>query len=233
MELGAVFLTVLVYAAAGYLWYQQRTPIFALAVLSGHLSVLASPLWRLLYGVSYSPGLDAVQALLGQPIPLVAVFAAGWFYPLPAMAVLYLYFTRWWFPGPLTALLTFCVFLLYHLLIETLGLRSSLWSYRGPALPFGLSSPLLSAVMAGLTSLGLLYVLLVSYRSAWVSMALAVVPATLLMSLLVNGLLGAPLWLTLRLGGAEWMVALGLASALVLLAWALQIVTAGVSKVEH
>lgn len=233
MEIAAVFLTLLVYGAAGYLWYAQRTPIYVLAMLSGHVAVIASPLWRLLYGVSYSPSLEAVQAILGQPIPFAAVVAAGWFYPLPALAVLFLYFTRWWFPGQITALLTFFVFLLYHLLIESLGLRASLWTYSGPALPFGVSSPVLAAIMSGLVSLALLYVLLISYRSAWVSMALAVVPATLLISLIVHGLLGAPLWVTLRLGGASWAVALGLASALALLAWAVHIVTAGLGRVEQ
>lgn len=232
MEIAAAFLTLLFYGAAGYLWYQQRTPVYVLAMLSGHVAVVASPLWRLLYGVSYSPSLDAVQAILGQPIPFAAVVASSWFYPLPALVVLYLYFTRWWFPGQLTALLTFFVFLLYHLLIESLGLRASLWSYSAPALPFGISSPVLSAVMSGLVSLALLYVLLISYRSAWVSMALAVVPATLLLSLIVHGLLGAPLWITLRLDGAGWALALGLASALGLIAWAVQIVTAGLGKVE-
>jgi hypothetical protein len=233
MEIAAVFLTILAYSAAGYLWYQQRTPIYALALLSGHVSVLASPLWRLLYGVNYSPNLEAVQAILGQPIPFAALLAASWFYPLPALVVIYLYFTRWWFPGPITAVLTYLIFLLYHLLIETLGLSADLWTYSGPPLPFGVSTPVLAAVMSSLTSLGLLYVLLSSYRAAWISMAITIVPATLLISLIVHGLLGAPLWVTLRLGGAGWAISLGLASALALLAWAVYIVAGGLSKVER
>lgn len=232
MELAAILLTVIVYGLAGYLWWQQRSPIYLFALLSGHLSALASPLWRLLYGVTYSSGLDTIQAILGQPIPQTVLIAAAWYYPLPALVVLFLYQTRWWFPGLITGLLTFLVFLLYHLLIETLGLRNSLWSYRGLALPLGLSSPIFSALMSGLVSYGLLYVLLAVYRYAWLSMALAMLPAALVLSLGVHGLLGAPLWVALLLQGAPWMVTIGMLSAIALLLWAVSIITGGIRRLE-
>lgn len=232
MQTAAILLLIICYGAAGYLAWQQRTPIYLLALAAGHLSALASPLWQLIYGVSYGVSLEAVQATISQPAPAALILAAGWHYPLPAMLVLYLYMTRWWFPGSITGLLTYLIFLLYHLLIELVGLRARLWSYRDMALPLGVPSPLVAAIMAGLISYAFLYVLLATYRYARLSMALAVVPAALLISLLIHGVLGAPLWIALVLNGAAWAVGLGTVSALALLLWAIQIVTGGISRVE-
>jgi hypothetical protein len=232
MQAAAILLLIICYGAAGYLAWRQRTPIFLLALVAGHLSALASPLWRLLYGLSSGVSMGAVRDAISQAPPTETILAAGWHYTLPAALVLYLYMTRWWFPGALTGLLTFCVFLLYHLLIELVGLRASLWSYRTVPLPLSLPSPLLAAIMAGLISYAFLYVLLSSYRYAWLSMALAVAPAVLLVSLLIHGLLGAPLWIALALSGPSWAVSIGALSALALLLWAIQIVTSGIRHVE-
>lgn len=232
MEVLVILLMIICYGLAGYLAWQQQTPIYLLALVSGHLSALVSPLWRTLYGLNYSLSLGTVQTLIGQPVPLPVLFGAGWFYPLPALAVFYLYMTRWWFPGYLSGALTFAVFWLYHLLIELLGLRASLWSYQASSLPLGSSNPMLTALMAGLVSFGLLYVLLMVQRYAWTSMAIALLPATLLISLLVHGLLGAPLWIALLLDGQPWAVAIGLVSNLALVVWAVQIITSGIRRLQ-
>jgi hypothetical protein len=232
MQAAAILLLIMCYGAAGYLAWQQRTPIYLLALAAGHLSALALPLLSLLYDMGGAMSLDAVQSAISHAPPAMTLLAAGWHYPLPALLVLYLYLTRWWFPGRITGILTYLIFLLYHLLIELVGVRASLWSYQPGTLPLGLPSPLLAAIMAGLISYAFLYALLGSYRYAWLSMTLAVVPAMLLLSLLVHGLLGAPLWIALILKGASWAVGLGTLSALALLLWAIQIVTVGISRVE-
>lgn len=232
MEFAATLLLLISYGLACYLGWTQRTPIYLFAIVGGHLSALASPLWRGLYGVRYSLDLATVQTLPGQPVPLPVLIGAGWYYPLPALVVLYLYTTRWWFPGGLTGVLTYLVFLLYHLLLEALGLRTQTWAYSGVTLPFGFSAPLLSAMMSGLISYGLLYMLLATQRSTWPSMLLAVVPAPLVLSLLVHGLLGAPLWIARLLQGEPWAVAAGLISCLVLLGWAAQIITGGIRRLH-
>ncbi|NTW98192.1 MAG: hypothetical protein HGB28_06565 [Oscillochloris sp.] len=225
-------LLLICYGAAGYLAWQQRNPIYVLALVAGHLSVLLSPLWGLLYGAGDGVSPGAVVAAISRPAPASLILAAGWHYPLPALLVIYLYTTRWWFPGSLTGVLTYMAFLFYHLLIELAGLQARLWSYQGVDLPLGLPSPLLAAIMAALVSYALLYALLATYRYAWASMALAVVPAALLLSLLVHGLLGAPLWIALALDGAPWAVGIGTASALALLLWAIMIVTGGLRRIE-
>lgn len=232
MELAATLLLIVCYGLAGYLAWSQRTPLYLFTLLAGHVGAFASPLWRVLYGVSYSLDLPTVQTLLGQPVPLPVVLGSGWYYTLPALVVFFLFTIRWWFPGSLTGILTYLIFLLYHLLIETLGLRTQAWAYNAIDLPLGFSTPLLASIMAGLISYGLLYVLLAVHRFAWPSLLAAVLPSALALSLLIHGLLGAPLWLALLLDAQAWAVAAGLAISVGLLAWAGQIVTGGISRLS-
>jgi hypothetical protein len=226
----ATLLLIVCYGLAGYLGWMQRTPIYLITIVAGHLAATVSPLWRVLYAMTYSLDLGMVQTLLGQPVPLLVAIGSGWHYPLPALVVYYLYTARWWFPGALTGLLTLLVFLLYHLLIETIGLRTQIWVYSATELPLNFSKPLLAAIMAGLVSYGLLYAILSVQRSTWPSMLLALLPTPLLLSLLIHGLLGAPLWAALALGGAQWAVLAGLLSTLILLGWAAQIITGGIGR---
>jgi hypothetical protein len=166
---------------------------------------------------------------------------AGWFYTLPAMVVLYLYRyqLQMRFSGYLTGLVIYGAFLFYHLILETIGLRFQIWSYQSPAtMPLGISSALLSVIMAALISLGLLYLLLVIYRYGWLSMLLTLLPSTLVLSLLIHGILGAPLWIAMfgisrLLPGQSWVITIGLISTLALLAWAVHIVCWGLQHVDE
>jgi hypothetical protein len=232
MTVAALLILILCYGLAGYLTWLQRTPIYLLALCSGHLSSLASPLWELLYQVRYNEAFAVVRVLFEQPIPWPVVTGSGWYYPLPALLVFYLYRARWWFPGSLTGLLTYLVFLLYHLLIQAVGVRSGTWVYNGDALPFGVPALLIAALMAAFISLGVLYALISVWRYALLSMLIALLPVTLVLSLFVHGLLGAPLWIALFLDAPTWAVSLGLVSSLALLAWAVQIMTYGLSRLE-
>lgn len=228
----AILVTIVCYALAGFLWYQQRAPIYLLCLISGHLAAFASPLWNLLYGVQFSPNLETIQALMGETVPTAVLIASAWYYPLPAALVLFLFTTRWWFPGYLSAIITFLIFLLYHLLIETVGLRSNMWAADWPTLPLGLPGALLPATMAGVISFGMLYVLLSTYRYALLSLALVIIPAVLGISLLVRGILGSPVWVALLLDGVTWAITIGMICVLALLAWAVHIVAVGISRVE-
>lgn len=230
MQFAAILLLIICYGLAVYLGWLQRTPLYLITIVAGHLAALASPLWRALYDVAFNAGLATTQTLLGQEVPTALLLGAGWLHPLPALIVFYLYTARWWFPGLVTGALTFLIFVLYHLLVETIGLRTQTWAYSGPPLPLDFSKPLLAALMAGLVSYGLLYAVLAAHRSSWQGMLIAILPAPLLVSLLVHGLLGAPLWAALLLDGQGWAVLAGLVSTLVLLAWAAQIITGGVKR---
>jgi hypothetical protein len=226
----AILLGIVCYAAAGYLLWERRTFIYLFALLGGHLSALANPLWRALYGITVSPDLAAFQALLGQREPLSALLAAGWHYPLPALIVLYLRRERWWFPGIISGGLTYLIFVLYHLLIEAIGLRNNVWAYSETALAFGLPPVLLAGLMAGLISYILLFLIINILHYAPISMFATVFPAVLAISLLVFGLLGAPFWITRLLAAADWASSIGLASTLLLIVWAVQIVTVGIHR---
>jgi hypothetical protein len=123
--------------------------------------------------------------------------------------------------------------LFYHTILESIGLRLGLWTYSGaPALPLGISHALLSTVMAALISLAFLYVLLLTRRSSLPGLLLALLPALLLLTLLVRGLLGAPLWVAQLIDEPTWIVTIGMLSTLGLLLWAIHIVARGLSRIE-
>jgi hypothetical protein len=61
---------------------------------------------------------------------------------------------------------------------------------------------------------------------------LALLPALLLLTLLVRGLLGAPLWVAQLIDEPTWIVTIGMLSTLGLLLWAIHIVARGLSRIE-
>jgi hypothetical protein len=226
MLVGVILLTICVYALAIFLWVRERAPNYVVAMLGGHLAVLLSPLWQALYGFAYDPafravlGVGRIAALDRAPAYVLPwpVFLAGWMLGLPALVVFYLFRHRWWFPGYVTSLLTFVLFVLYHLLIETIGTRQEWWVYTGEnLLPLGIPQTLLSALMNGLISLGMLAALLLTRRYSLSSLLMIVLPIPFALSLLVNGLLGAPLYTVLLLDAQSWAAAIGLVGTLGLL----------------
>jgi len=252
MELGVILLTLGAYSLAGYLWWREHSPNYLIALLAGHLGSLLSPLWQSLYGFTYAAGLPALYTLLGHPLPRI-IFVAAWTIMLPPLVIFYLYRHRWWFAGYITCIMTFVVFVLYHLLIELIGVQRGWWCYTGepslpfglplllqppragaicgnPVLPFGLPVTFLSALMNGLISLGLLSVLVFTRRYAWTSLVLILLPMPLLLSLFVNGLLGAPLYAAMLLRAQSWAGAIGLLGTLGLVVWAAHIVAGSLDQ---
>jgi hypothetical protein len=63
-------------------------------------------------------------------------------------------------------------------------------------------------------------------------MLLVLLPATLLASLFVHGLLGAPFWITLLIDMQSWVLSIGALSTLALLIWAVHIIARGLGGVE-
>ena len=235
MEAAISLLTVLCTGAALYLCWHQRTPIYLLTLVSGAIGSVVSPLWPLLYGSSYASSMTVFYTLFGFTLYQPVIIAASWFYPLPALVVLYLYRLRWWFPGYFPAILTYLGFLLYHVVIEVVGLNLNIWNYHDfyRVLPLGIAHWFLSALMAALISLPLLYILLLTLRQSWDSMVIVVLPALLLLTLLVRGLLGAPVWISLLFRSQSWAASIGMLSTLALLAWAMHIVAWGMSRVHR
>jgi hypothetical protein len=234
MQAAVILLTFICYGAAIYLWWRSHTPIFFFTLLAGHLGSAMTPLWTLLYGKTYDAEMHPLYTLASFTVYQPIMISYAWVYTLPALAVLFLYQSRRWLSSYLMSLVTFGVFLLYHLLIELSGLSLGIWSYSNvTVLPFGIENWMLSIVMAALISLALLYVLLLIFRFSWTSMLVMLIPAPLLLSVLVRGLLGAPSWISLMLEVQTWAASIGVISTLALIAWAVHIVSSGLSRVDR
>ncbi len=241
MQAGIIFASVTVYALAIFLWWRERAPSYFVALLAGHLAVLLSPFWQALYGFSYNEdfptlyrlgavgGIQALARLQAYGLPR-PVFQVAWSIMLAPLTIFYLYRHRWWFPSYLTSLLTFILFVLYHLLAEMIGLRQGWWIYSGGELPLGLGQPVLAALMNGLVSLGALAALLLTRRYALGSLLAILLPIPLALSLLVHGLLGAPLYTALLLQAQSWAGAIGLIGTLGLLASGVHIVASSLEQ---
>jgi hypothetical protein len=228
MELGVFLFTLGAYGLAGWLWWREETPNYLVALVAGHLGSLPSPLWQLLYQFSYDPNWAPLFTLFERPLPFV-IFMAAWTMMLPPLVVFFLYKHRWWFPGYAPGILTFVLFVIYHLIIENIGLRGGWWIYRGAdTLPLGLRVTFLSALMSGLISLGLLSLLILTRRYAWVSLLVILLPMPLVLSLFVHGLLGAPLYTALLLRAQSWAGAIGMLGTLGLLLWGAHIVAGSI-----
>jgi len=242
MEVSIILLTLCAYGLAIFLWVRERTPNYVVGMLGAHLAVLLSPFWQALYGFAYDERMPELYHIGGNGrllglIPMEAyalprpIFLIGWLAMTPALAVFYLFRHRWWFPGYVTSLLTFILFVVFHLLIETFGVRQGWFHYtRIDVLPFGVPQPLLSALMNGLVSLGALAALLLTRRYALSSLLLIVMPIPFALSLLVNGLLGAPLYTALILQAQSWAGAIGLVGTLGLLASGAHIVAGSLER---
>lgn len=224
MQFGIFLLTLLAYGLAFFLWYRERTPNYVVGLLAGHLFSLASPLWQMLYRFSYDPQWAPLYTAFGHALPRLT-FIAAWTFMIPPLLIFFLYRNHWWEPSYLIGLLTFALFVVYYLIIESLGIRSGWWHYsNADTLPLGLQVTLLSALMNGLVALGSLSILIMTRRYAWLSLLLLLLPMPLILSLFVNGLLGAPLYTVLLLQAQSWAGIIGMIGTLGLLLWGAHIV---------
>ena len=223
MQFSIILLTLAMYGLAGYMWYRERTANYLIALAAGQIGTLFAPLWQWVYRFAYSPTFAPLFTLFGQDMPRV-VFLGGWLTVLPALVIFFFYRARWWFPGYLTGVLTFVLFVVYHLMVEAIGVRLRLWSYDETfALPFGLRASIIAALMSGLVSLGTLSLLLLTRRYALTSLLTILLPTPLVLSLFVHGLFGAPLYAALFLQSRDmasgWATTIGAVGTLGLVLW--------------
>ena len=95
--------------------------------------------------------------------------------------------------------------------------QSWLLYHNSVLLPLGVPQLLLSAIMNGLVGLATLAAILLTRRYSLTSLLWIVMPIPLALSLLVHGLLGAPLYTALILQAQSWAGAIGLLGTLGLL----------------
>jgi hypothetical protein len=236
MEIGVILLTLGAYGLAIYQGLRERTALYAVALLAGQISTLPSPLWQLLYQFQYQSFLTPLYIVFEHPLPR-AIFLAGWTALLPPLLVVVLTQRQRWAASYAAALLLFTLFLIYHLVIEAIGIRSVWWNYRSPSLPLGLSSDLLAAIMNALVSLGALAALQMTRRHTLFSLLIFVLPIPLLLRLLVHGLLGAPIFTVLlirsflpELSPESWADTIGTLGTIILLGWAVHLVAVTLAR---
>lgn len=234
METAVILLTIVAYGVALFLWWWWRTPIFFFTLLGGHIGSLISPLWPLLYSDTYRADLTIFYSIADIDFYRAIVIGSAWYYSLPALVVLALYRLRWWFSGYIMGLATFAAFVFYHFLFELSGINMGLWSYaQTPNLLPGVDHWILSVVMAALISFSLLYLLLLIWRFSLISMLFMLAPALLLLSLVVRGMLGAPLWIAMMFDAQNWAAVVGVLCTIGLLAWGIHIVAWGLARVDR
>jgi hypothetical protein len=236
MELGVIILTIGVYGLAIYQGVRERTALYVVALLAGQLSTLASPIWQILYRFSYAGGGSALLTLFGRSLPQI-IALAGWTALLPALLVIAFSQRRFWFTSYPAALLLFAVFLIYHLVIETIGTQAGWWRYDGPVLPLRISGVVLAALMNTLVSLGTLAALQVTRHYTIGSLVMFLLPIPLLLRLLVHGLLGAPIFTVLllrtympELATESWADMIGVVGSLALLGWGVHLVAGTLAR---
>ena len=230
MEPGILLFTIGAFGVAGFLAWRDHQLHYLFALAAGQIATLLSPLWQRLYGFSYDPSLGALFSVLDRSLPTL-VFLSGWTLMLPPLAIFFLCQHRWWFSGYFASALTFVLFTLYHILIETIGVRAGWWEYaNNGALPFNVSVTLLAGLMNGLVSLGGLAMLLITRHYAWPMLLAVVLPTPLLMSALVHGLLGAPLYTVVLLRAQSWAAAIGMIGTLGLVLWGAHIIASELSR---
>jgi hypothetical protein len=236
MELGIIILTIGAIGLAVYQGLRERTTFYVVALIAGMLSTLPSPLWQLLYGFRYQPNLTPLLMFFGNPLPRM-VFLAGWIVVFPALVTIALSQRRAWFTSYLAAILLFTIFLVYHMVIETVGTRSGWWGYITVLLPLNIASSVLAAIMNALVSLGILAALQVTRHYTLGSLLLFLLPIPLLLRLFVHGILGAPIFtgLLLRtylpsLVTESWADLIGVLGTAALVLWAIHLVASTIAR---
>ncbi len=217
MEFLALLVALACFGLAGWMWRREGTPLYLLLLLAGQLGMVVIPLWNLLYNNPYRTDLAVFAEPFGMPLYTIQAFAASWHYTLPVLVVYYLYHARWWQMNYVIAVIVYAGFLLYHSLLEAAGLAFGIWEYtRDTALPIGISPALLFSLMAALISLALTYVVFMVRRYSWQSLLVFALPAPLLLSILVRGVIGAPFWMVQALNLADWAQVIGSTSTVIL-----------------
>lgn len=222
-----VLITIVIYAVAMLLLVRERSLRYLLMLFAGHIAMLLTPIWQVLYGID--PVGNGLSLLGRYEVPWPLLVGGG---PLLALPPLLLYYglRHGWWPRHYAAIwLSYAVFLIYFLLLEAVlerggaGLFSNAVIVEDTFIP----APLVQAILLAGVSLGMAYAL-VSTRHY----ALEVAVAPLLLSgvvaaLLFLGILASPLWVSGLLGQRGVLVTGGGLVSLLLVLWGVHLLASG------
>ncbi len=166
----------------------------------------------------YDERLPVAFSFVDRSLPWVILLGA-WLITLPPLVILFLIRQRLWFSGYLTSVMTFALFVLFYVLLETIGVGARLWLYGDRAmLPLDIPMTLFAGLSHGLVAFGVLAILIFTRHYSLMSQLIFLLPAPLIMSVVVHGMLGAPLYTILLLNAQSWAGIIGMAGSLGLLA---------------
>ena len=212
-----ILITIVFYGAALYLWLQQRSYRYTIALIGGHLTVLLEPVWQRLYNYVY--GISTSIILWEHQIPMYMVVGASWIITAPALGLFFAQRQRWWPRHYAAGILAYIGLCFYHLLVLSIGRSARLWQFTEQAQGWGNDYVIFLALFGGLVSLFILYAL-VATRYYAAEMGVPVLLGSIFGApILVYGLLGAPFWVAMIIDTSPLFLRVAVVVTLLLLAW--------------
>lgn len=221
-----ILVTIVAYCAAVFMLVRYRSYRYLVALLAGHFVVLLDPLWQRLYGLSYPAGSGI--SLWNRTVPMFMVLSYSWMAILPALLLYFGHKQRWWRRDYITGLIAFCALVLYHMILQGIGSRAGLWTFANTSSVFGMNPYMLLAIMGGLVSLLILYVLVMTRFYAPETAIPTIVIGVVLAYALVYGILGAPFWMPRLIEGSETFAKIGVLVTLFLTGWVVHLACLGI-----
>jgi hypothetical protein len=218
MEIILFLVAAVIIMVAIFAGLSAQSPLFIFVVVASMVGGVLSPLWHLLYGIVYNPGL---YFLVGDTLPLAAILG-GWLMVLPSLIIFATmrrmfvqmgYLGTWGIVG---------VFVAYFWIFESLGVYWQIWSYDNEITAIGVPTSLLMALLHTLFAVVLLRVLYEYWRVSATS-TLPVIPIVLGLQALCYGIIGAPFYAMSMLTGTSVLTALGLLCTIAVVAWGIHI----------
>jgi hypothetical protein len=222
-----VLITILIYAVAIVLLVRERSLRYLLMLAAGHITMLLTPIWQVLYGIEPVGGGLSLPG--GFEVPWALLIGGG---PLLALPPLLLYYglRHGWWPRHYAAIwLSYAVFLIYFLLLEAILERSGTGLFSSAVIVEDTFVPaqLVQAILLAGVSLGMAYAL-VSTRHYALEVAFApLVLSGMVSAALFLGILASPLWVSGLLDQRGLIVTSGALVSLLLVLWGVHLLASG------
>lgn len=214
MEIILFLVAAVIIMLAVFTGLSAQSSLFVCVVVAAMIGGIASPLWHLLYGIVYSPGL---YFLVGNSMPLAAILG-GWMMVFPTLIVFATMRRMFAQIGYLGTWGIIGLFVAYFWIFESLGVYWQIWSYDNEVTAIGVPTSLFMALLHTLCAVILLRVLYEYWRIPTIS-TLPIIPIVLGLQALCYGIIGAPFYAMSWLTGESILTAFGLLCTVAVIAW--------------
>lgn len=183
------------YALALFTAWQDRSVRPLLLLLAGSGAMLGQPLWARLFGNTTNLTGSALQIGHLYSLPYATIFLGGALLALPALVVSYGLRHHWWQQHYAASWVFFLLFVLFFLILDTIGLDNHIAIFARPQLDsIILLASLLQVLLLAGVSFGLLYSFVVTRHYALRIALLPLLLSGLAATFLFNGILASPFW---------------------------------------